>query len=142
MNNQNNIWKVGFWVGVLLVVFLAVLSIKEIKSIGYVGRPYPNQISVTGKAEIVSIPDVATISLTVTENAKVISDVQGKATEKINKVIETLKGNGVEEKDIKTTSYSINPHYEYIQPTCTAYVCPPGKSVLSGYDVRDRKSVV
>jgi uncharacterized protein YggE len=136
-NIKNNVWKIGLVVGVLLSLFLLTISIKELKSIAYVGKAesYTNIISVTGTGEVVSIPDVATVSFTVTENAKVISDVQSKASEKINKVIASLKQNGIEEKNIKTTSYSINPHYDYIQGECNQFICPPGKSVLSGYDV-------
>ncbi len=136
-NTKNNLWKIGLVVGVLLSLFLLTISIKEIKSIAYVGKAesYTNIISVTGTGEVISIPDIATVSFSVTENAKVISDVQARASEKINKVIASLKQNGIEEKDIKTTSYSINPHYDYIQGECNQFVCPPGKSVLSGYDV-------
>jgi uncharacterized protein YggE len=46
--------------------------------------------------------------------------------------MESLKANGVAEKDIKTTGYNIYPRYDYI----TAQVYPySGKQVLAGYDV-------
>lgn len=134
MNNQEKVWKVGKWVGILLVVFLAVISIKQLKSIGD-SSPIMNAITVNGKGESVSIPDVATFSFSVTENGKTVGDAQKKATAKINSAIKAVKDGGIEEKDIKTLSYSINPHYEYTQGVCTTYGCPGGKSVLSGYDV-------
>lgn len=136
-NQKNNVWKVSYYVGILLVVFLAIISIKELKSIGYVGDDfnYIKQISVNGKGEVVVIPDVASFSFSVTENAKIIADAQSKASEKINKAIQALKAEGILESDLKTTSYSINPHYDYVQGSCTNYVCSPGKSILSGYDV-------
>jgi uncharacterized protein YggE len=137
MNNQEQIYKVGKWVGVLLVVFLAVLSIKQLKSIGYVGNENPiiANISVTGKGEAISIPDIATFSFSVTENAKTVEEAQKKATERTNKALKAVKEAGVAEKDLKTISYSINPKYEYNQIVCIAYPCPAGKSVLIGYDV-------
>lgn len=136
-NQKNNVWKVAYYVGILLAVFLAVISIKELKSISYVGDElnYVKQISVNGSGEIVVIPDIASFSFSVTENAKVIADAQSKASEKMNKVLDALKTEGVLETDLKTTSYSINPHYDYVQGACTNYICPPGKSVLNGYDV-------
>lgn len=140
--NNNDQAKSGFWktaivVGVLLAIFLLVISIKELKSISYVGRDVPimNVITVNGKGEKVSIPDVATFSFSVTENAKTVKEAQDKATEKINSAIQAVKGKGVSEKDIKTTSYNINPHYEYIAGICSGLSCKPGRSVLSGYDV-------
>ncbi len=137
MNNQEKVWKVGKWVGILLVIFLAVVSIKELASIEYVGKNVPimNAITVNGKGEAVSIPDIATFSFSITENAKTVGEAQKKATDKINSAIKAVKDSGIEEKDIKTLSYNINPHYEYNQGVCTTYGCPPGKSVLSGYDV-------
>lgn len=137
MNNQEKVWKVGQWVGILLVVFLAVVSIKEFKGISYVGKDTPimNSISVNGKGEAISIPDIATFSFSVTENAKTVKEAQTKATEKINSALAAIKAGGVDEKDIKTLYYSINPNYEYTQGICTQYGCPPGKQVLNGYNV-------
>ncbi len=137
MNNQEQVWKIGKWVGLFLVIFLGITSIKQLYSIGYVGKEIsvPNSISVTGKGEAVSIPDIATFSFGVNETAKTVKEAQTLATDKINKALTAVKIGGVEEKDIKTLSYSINPRYEYTQGICTQYGCPGGKSVLMGYDV-------
>ena len=141
MNNENvknNVWKAGLWVAILLAVFLLITSIRELKSIGYVGKdtPITNSITVNGKGEAVSIPDVATFSFSVTETAKMVDEAQSKATAKINIALKALKDSGVKEKDIQTISYSINPHYEYMDGVCIAGgPCRPGRSTLSGYDV-------
>ncbi len=137
MSIQEKVWKTGMWVGVLLAVFLAVVSIKELKSIAYVGKDTPimNSISVNGKGEEVSIPDIATFSFSVTETDKQVAVAQEAATKRINTALAAVRAAGVAEKDIKTTSYSINPHYEYEQGICTALRCGPGKNVLTGYDV-------
>jgi len=137
MKNQEQVWKVGRWVGIFLAVFLAVLSIKQLISLSYVGREYPamTSISVNGKGEAISIPDIATFSFSVDEFAKTVKQAQTQATDKINKALVAVKAGGVAEKDIKTLSYSINPHYEYSQGVCTQFGCPNGKSVLTGYDV-------
>lgn len=137
MNNQESLFKMAKWVGLLLVIFLGITSIKQLYSIGDGSNSAPiyNTISVTGKGEAVSIPDIATFSFSVNETAKTVKEAQNTATEKINKALDAVKKGGVAEKDIKTLSYSINPHYEYVQATCTQYSCPGGKSVLTGYDV-------
>ncbi len=138
MNNKEQIWTVGKWVGIFLIVFLIAISIKEFKSIGSAGKDYPvmNTITVNGKGEAISIPDIATFSFGVTENAKTVKEAQTKATEKINAALAVVKAGGVAENDIKTLSYSINPHYTWNAGICTPYGgCPNGKNVLDGYDV-------
>lgn len=137
MNYQEKLWKVGSWVGTLLAIFLAILAVKEFMSLPYVGKdtPVTNIISVNGKGEAVSIPDIATFSFTVTETAKTVKEAQTKATQKTDAALKAIKEGGVADRDIKTLSYSINPHYEYSQGVCTQYGCPSGKSTLTGYDV-------
>ncbi len=137
MNYKDKVWSVGVWVGILLGLFLLVVSIKEIKEISYVGRDVPamNTISVNGKGEQFQAPDIATFSFGVTENAKTVDVAQTAATTKVNAALKALKDNGIDEKDIKTTSYNINPHYEYVQTACVAGNCQGGRQVLTGYDV-------
>jgi uncharacterized protein YggE len=137
MSDQAQVWKMGKWVGIALVVFLAVISIKQLVSISYIGKQFPsmNTIAVSGKGEAISIPDIATFSFSVTETAKTVKQAQDLATAKINKSLVDVKAKGVEDKDIKTLSYSINPKYEYSQGVCNQYGCPNGRSVLVGYEV-------
>ena len=137
MNTPERVWKVIVAVGVILAIFLAVLTVKQIKAIGYVGKDTPvmNAISVNGKGEVVTIPDVATFSFTVTENAKTVAEAQGKATDMTNSALKAVRDAGVADKDIKTIGYNINPRYDYQSMVCTPSYCPPSRSVLSGYDV-------
>ncbi len=142
MNIPEKAWKIASVVGVLLAIFLAAVSIKEFKSIGYVGKSEQilNSISVNGKGEIVAIPDVATFSFTVSETAKTVDEAQSKSTTKTNATLQAVRDAGVAANDIKTLSYSINPHYEYQSSVCPAasygvQYCPPGKSILTGYEV-------
>src|SRR5690349_13398210 len=110
MSIQEKVWKTGMWVGVLLAIFLAVVTIKEFKSIAYVGRDTPimNSISVNGKGEEVVITDIATFSFGITETAKEVATAQEAATKRFNAAFEAVKAAGIAEKDIKTVSYSIN----------------------------------
>ncbi len=143
MNVPQNIWKVGVVAVGLLAVFLAVVSIKELKSIAYVGKSdtVVNTITVDGTGDAVAIPDIATFSFTVTETAKAVVDAQKLATDKVNAALKAVRDGGVADKDIQTTSYNINPHYEYQNSVCTVNSCPPSKSVLTGYDVSQSTQV-
>lgn len=137
MNIPSKLWQTIIGAVGILTIFLAVLVVKEIKSIGYVGKDTPvyNNISVNGKGEVISIPDIATFSFSVNETAKTVAEAQTKATDKTNAAIKAVKDMGVADNDIKTISYSINPHYDYEDGVCMTGYCKPGKSVLTGYDV-------
>ena len=135
--NQERVWKVAGLVGIVLAVYLVALAIGQFKAIGYIGKSDQtvNTITVSGTGDAVAVPDIATFSFTDTETAKTVADAQAQATAKTNAAIKLMKDSGVADKDIKTTSYNINPHYEYSSGICTQYSCPPSKSTLTGYDV-------
>ncbi|MBI4067808.1 SIMPL domain-containing protein [Candidatus Kaiserbacteria bacterium] len=112
----------------------AIKTFKEFRFVGS-GTTATNTITVSGEGEIFAVPDLATFSVTVLEEAKEVKDAQTVATKKSNAIVDYLKAQGIEEKDIKTTSYNVNPKYEWIQETCTANRCPPGKQVMDGFEV-------
>jgi hypothetical protein len=163
MNIPEKFWKAAAWALCLLAIFLVVISIKEIKAIGYVGvNPQgPNTITVSGTGDAMAAPDVATFSFTVTETKTTVADAQKAATDKINSALKAVRDAGVADKDIQTESYYINPHYEYQSESCVytsgagsgtsssggtivplvspslppVPICRPGRNVLTGYDV-------
>jgi uncharacterized protein YggE len=99
----------------LLSVFVLTKTITELKSMGYIGKGVyaANSITVSGKGEVLATPDIATFSFGVTEEAGSVAEAQTKATEKANKILEAIKAAEVEDKDVKTSSYTIYPRYEY-----------------------------
>jgi uncharacterized protein YggE len=59
----------------------------------------------------------------------------------MNAVIDSVKSQGVEEKDIKTISFNIYPRYEYRKEETEIYPYPPGKRVLVGYEIQQSLQV-
>ena len=129
--------KVGAAALAMLALFLLIQSAKALKEFRYVGSGVAasNTITVTGDGEVFAVPDRATFTVTVREDAEAVADAQDKATEKTNAIMEYLRGAGVEESDIKTVSYNVNPKYEYTQAACTNLSCPPSNQVLVGFEV-------
>jgi hypothetical protein len=74
-----------------------------------------NQITVTGEGKVYVKPDIALVSLGVKTTGLTTADVMKKNTEKMNEVIKSIKDNGVDEKDIQTTNYSLSPLYNYTE---------------------------
>ncbi|MDP3762803.1 MAG: SIMPL domain-containing protein [bacterium] len=99
-------------VGLFLAVFLGFKSWETWQNVRLPDFQRPT-ISVTGEGKIFVKPDIGEIGFAINSEAAKIEDAQARATEVINKVVSMLKEKGVEEKDIQTTNYSINPQYDY-----------------------------
>jgi len=121
----------------LLAAYLLVATLGGLKEFRYIGGgvPVTNVVTVSGEGEVFAVPDIATFSFGVIEQAETVGEAQKTATDKINAVIEYLKEQGIEEKDIRTVSYNVYPRYEYIQDVCTQLRCPPGRQELDGFEV-------
>lgn len=73
------------------------------------GEPFI--VSGTGKAT--AIPDIAKVSAGVEENGNSLGQVQKAVDTKSKSLTDSLKKLGIDEKDIKTTSYYVYPTYDY-----------------------------
>ncbi|MBI2021017.1 SIMPL domain-containing protein [Candidatus Giovannonibacteria bacterium] len=96
---------------VVLIVFFAVKTSNEFAGISR--NIPPSTISVAGEGKVIIKPDIALINIGVIKSNVNLLLAQREATEAINKINDTLKKNGVLEKDIKTTAYNISPRYDY-----------------------------
>ena len=132
----------------LLVIFLGILCIfflvktyGSLKENSFIGQDiYPQTtISVTGEGEMSAVPDIATFSFSVTEEAQTVEEAQTAASKIMSEALTFLKESGVEEKNIKTSGYNIYPQYEWIskEVACYGYNCPtPDRErTLIGYKV-------
>ncbi|MCX6702734.1 MAG: SIMPL domain-containing protein [Candidatus Wolfebacteria bacterium] len=134
-------------VAALVVLMLGYSAISYVNSYGKSIQPSSfRSFSVSGEGKVTAIPDVAKFTFTViTEGGKDVAALQKDNTDKTNKAIAFVKSSGVEEKDIKTQSYNIDPRYESykcrsaissISPVSdysAGAVCPPASIV--GYTV-------
>lgn len=142
---RTKLLKVGVVLAMVLTLFVAVLTVNEIKKFGYIGGDVPPQgtISVSGKGEVFAVPDTAMVSFSVIEEADTSDAAQDAASERMSAVLTELESLGVAEEDIKTTSYMLNPRYEFRQKACApGQFCPPrGKRVLEGFELRQSVEV-
>jgi len=129
---------------IVLNVFLVVLIlsgvvdfINKIRAGQYIGKELEarNTITVSGTKEIYAKPDLALTTLSVITEAKTVTEALNENSEKMNAVINFVKNQGVEDKDLKTTGFNIYPRYEYYEKYECVPPCPSGKRVLVGYEV-------
>ena len=66
-------------------------------------------IMVTGEGRISAVPDMATITLGVRENASTAKEAMGKVTTSVSAILERLDALGVAEKDRQTSRFYLNP---------------------------------
>lgn len=117
---------------IALILFLAAKTINEFRNEPNIVKNAPQAtITASGEGKIYAKPDIGEINVGVTNEAKTVAEAQTQSTNAINKIVAFLKSAGVEEKDIKTTNYNINPVYDYAK----------GKQVLRGYQVSQNLGV-
>ncbi len=96
----------------------------------------PTSISVSGEGEVMAKPDIGQFSFSVRAEGKDAKTAQELSAVSINQIMDYLKEAGVEESDIKTTNYYLNPKYRYEEVVCASGMwCPPGNPVVDGYEV-------
>jgi hypothetical protein len=82
-------------------------------------------VTVSASGTVSAAPDQASIQSGVTSEAKSARDAMSKNNEAMKKVIDELKTQGVEAKDIQTTQFNIEPVYVYPKegqpPSVTGY---------------------
>lgn len=138
MNDWKKLESIIKLFGVLLSILVIALTFYTFRAMGFIGSaPSTNVISVSGHGESFAVPNIATVSFSVEKTAKTVADAQNQVTTVMNDVIATLKTNGIADKDIQTTSYDVNPKYDYQNAVCTINSCPPARQILIGYTVSD-----
>jgi len=111
----------------VLIVFFIIMSLNEWDKRTYAG-PDVLTISAAGQGEVFVKPDIAQISFTIQKEKISLLDAQNEASVASNKLTDFLKSSGIEDKDIKTTNYSIYPRYDYLENS--------GR-IFRGYDVSE-----
>jgi uncharacterized protein YggE len=136
VNHKQKMGMVILPLVIILGVWMVVKVVKDIKAVAYVGKAPTtiNSISVAGKGEVIVKPDIAMISFSVTEQNMDVSKAQDTVNKKMADIISTLKTQGIEDKDIKTTGYNITPKYNYPKVS-SMYYYPQENGVLVGYEV-------
>lgn len=117
-----------------LGVFLVAATLVKLKEYRYVGTNASNTITVSGTGKIERSPDTAKISFSIQDEQKELKVAQNNVSKKVDAITADLKAAGIEEKYIKTDSYTSYPQYDYPKVECFRAPCPP-PSVLRGYRV-------
>src|SRR3989344_3064629 len=143
MNNRlKDLIGAAVIVGVALFAYATLVYVSAYSK--SVGPGAYRTFLVSADGEAVAIPDVAQFSFSVIiQGGTNIANLQTQNVEKVNDAIAFLKREGVEDKDIKTQQFSLEPRYQsYSCPRpCgeEAVPCPPSEIV--GYTIQQSVQV-
>lgn len=120
---------------VITVLVFAYAVASYVRSYGRSIQPGTfRSFAVSAEGKIVAVPDVAQFTFSVITQGKIdIAKLQKENTEKVNKAIEFVKSNGVDDKDIKTQNYNLEPRYQHFSCPEDGGKCPPPEIV--GYSI-------
>lgn len=122
--------------GQIFLIALGILAIVGIAATAVVMANKQNnqdRFSVTGSGTVYAKADIANITVGLkTGTKKTAAEATVESTAKMNAIIKSLRDLGIEEKDIKTADYSLNPVYNWLEKQ---------GQVLSGYEVYQNVNV-
>lgn len=141
---MNEFFSTGLGKTLLIIgiVFLGVVTLGQLQGLRYVGAGIQpaNTITVSGYGETASTPDIATFTYSVVSTKSTVAVAQDEVSTKANAITAYMKEQGVADKDIQTSNYSVYPQYDYVQDACVNGYCG-GRQVLRGYEVRQTTTI-
>ena len=144
----SNLYKALLALFIILSVFFAVKVLAELKSYGTLGNKEKNTITLSGHGEVQAVPDIANVYFAVEGRGVTQAAASEEVNTKIKKVMDFLRSQDIEERDIKTEGYNSYPRYSNPEP-CPLYYspdgvmppCPRGESKIIGYTVSESVTV-
>lgn len=120
-------------VSVALFVFLIAKTRNEFAIHSTIGRPADvrDTFTIEGEGKISAQPTLAQISFGLLSEGTDVAKIQAENSTKMNQMIASVKTLGIDDKDIQTSQYSINPQYDYTN----------GTTKLKGYQISQNVSL-
>jgi uncharacterized protein YggE len=99
--------KKGLLLVIALLAVMALLLVGCTEVSGSGSNTQQTGIWVSGEGKVTAVPDLATLNLGVEAQEKTVQEAQTEAVTTMTALVAALKSNGVADKDIQTTTYSI-----------------------------------
>ena len=103
---------------IILAVYLVSLVRNSMRQFDYIGKSpdYKNIVNVEGVGRVTVKPDIASVNIGIVTEGATVTAVQKQNVEKMNSIIREFKSEfKIEDKDIRTSNYSISPKYDWSQ---------------------------
>ena len=123
---------------IALIAAFSISAIVAIPQTSAWAEPLIPTISISGSGDATSAPDMAMISLGVQRQAKSAREALSKNNQAMANVLAALKSSGIDDKDLQTSNFNIQPQYQYFKRSSTGRQQPPR---IVGYIVANQLSV-
>lgn len=90
-----------------------IVALAMLPGMAAAAEPVPPRLIVSGEGEATARPDIALLSLSVLREADTARAALDANNAAMTKVIDAMKGAGIEPRDLQTAGIQINPRYEY-----------------------------
>ena len=100
---------------IALIFLTASITINELNRRNYVGLENARSIDISAEEVIYKQPDEAKIVFSVVTEGEDYSEATDENSRQMTSVNEYLKGEGIEEEDLRTENFSVSPRYEQIE---------------------------
>lgn len=116
-----------------LAIYVGVLTRNALEQYNYIGTvPHERDtITVEGDGKVSATPDIAMLQLGVQSDGATVAAAQADNTSKMNAITAAMKTLGVQDADLTTSNYSIQPKIDYNN----------GKQNITGYTVMQNLTV-
>lgn len=91
----------------------------------------PSGITVTGTGRVSGTPDIATVTIGVQVEGATVEEAREQAAQAQTAVINAVKANGVNDRDVQTSNFNISPRYDF----------RTGSNQITGYSVTNTLSI-
>ena len=139
MKNDSFLHQSFWWLLNLVLLTVLIFGLKGLSSGSFVALPRTIMINADGKATLT--PDIAKLSFSVVTDGKDPKVIQDENTKKMNAAIQFVKGQGVDDKDIKTQNYNLSPVYDYSRLATNPFIVGYSLSQTVAVKVRDLSKV-
>ena len=100
---------VALVVAALAVAWVAPRNAATASAQANTDATHPSQITVRGSGSISAKPDTLTMDVGVMLQSNTAKDAQSKVSAVMDKIVSSLKAAGIDEKDYRTSQYSVDP---------------------------------
>lgn len=123
----------GGLVLVSVIVYLGAATMNKVREGRYIGRPESQRdtITIQGEGKVTATPDIGQITISIVKQNRDVNKAQEQNITQFNQLIEALKKEGIDKKDMTTTNYTVYPIYDWSD----------GTQVFKYYEVRQSLSV-
>lgn len=128
--------------GILMIVVIFAILMGTDLALKWGNSLYPSRsITVSADGKVTVSPDIAGLSFSVISEGNNPNQLEINNAQKITAAVDYIKSQGVDDKDIQTSSYNLSPKYVYDETTKRNYIDGYTMTQTTSVKVRDLNKV-